>query len=484
MFSCEICKELVGESTYSTPCGHVFHLKCITTWLNRSATCPNCRSNVISTDLIKLFMLEDERFQVKTKEELDLLMRKLRSLRQTNVSNVITLRYMKRKLNTLQTSLKESQNTSNQLRNAYKNIKEQLDNFNTDEIKTPKIVTIDKYNKEKYKNEVLKKEMYELQAINSVELNKLKSERIILKAENDHYQSYNYRKPNRSKVKTRNKNMTTDEIPPILQLKFKQPLVEGFLSNCHFWIINEHKELLGDSYHLHFNEHRLIEHGATVAYEYSSKVTHVLCNSQKNSEVLKGLSEYKKCVTDYWLSDIISEKKMIQPWLAHHFPIPYSYNNLPCKYNQIAIVNFEKNEYHRVKAMAEFVGACINNKISHKTDIVISQKLEGEMIKRANALKIPTVNVQWINDIILGEEISVIDSNNTKYQQFDLSDPFSINYVRVSHLMEAWKERSRVHCIKIDSDSKTMKTCCIHDFTKSNDDGESNKRNKKTKYNS
>lgn len=63
--------------------------------------------------------------------------------------------------------------------------------------------------------------------------------------------------------------------------------MEGFLSNCHFWIVNEYKELTGDSYHLHFNEHRLIEHGATVAYDYSSMVTHVLCNSQKNSEVLK-----------------------------------------------------------------------------------------------------------------------------------------------------------------------------------------------------
>jgi len=57
------------------------------------------------------------------------------------------------------------------------------------------------------------------------------------------------------------------------------------------------------------------------------------------------------------------------------------------------------------------------------------------MIERANALQIPTVNVQWINDIILGEEINVLDSNNTKYQQFDLFDPFSINCVKVSHLM-------------------------------------------------
>ena len=42
--------------------------------VQRSLTCPNCRSDVIHTDLIKLFLPEDERFQVKTKEELELLM--------------------------------------------------------------------------------------------------------------------------------------------------------------------------------------------------------------------------------------------------------------------------------------------------------------------------------------------------------------------------------------------------------------------------
>uniref|UniRef100_A0A2S2P8C8 Uncharacterized protein n=1 Tax=Schizaphis graminum TaxID=13262 RepID=A0A2S2P8C8_SCHGA len=129
--------------------------------------------------------------------------RKLRLLRQTNVSNVITLRYMKRKLHALQISLNESQNTSHRLRNAYKNVKEQLDSLNTNEINTSQIVTIDKYNEEKYKNEVLKKEMYELQAINLAEVNKLKSEITNLKAENAYYRSsYNYRQPSTSKMNT------------------------------------------------------------------------------------------------------------------------------------------------------------------------------------------------------------------------------------------------------------------------------------------
>lgn len=39
MFTCSICDDtFVGihhESTYTTPCGHVFHYQCLMTWLER-----------------------------------------------------------------------------------------------------------------------------------------------------------------------------------------------------------------------------------------------------------------------------------------------------------------------------------------------------------------------------------------------------------------------------------------------------------------
>ncbi|XP_025192282.1 PAX-interacting protein 1-like [Melanaphis sacchari] len=227
-----------------------------------------------------------------------------------------------------------------------------------------------------------------------------------------------------------------------------------------------------------------MEHGGTVANHYSNKVTHLICNSQKNNEVVRGLSDHKKCVTDYWLSDIISEKKIIKPWLSHHLPIPYSYDNLPCEDNQIAIVNFNKNEYFKAKVMAEILGACVTSNVSNSTHIVISQNLEGGIIRRALTLEIPIVNVLWIIDLFLGEKIGFHDSNKTKYQQYELSDPFSINSVRVSHLMEAWKDCSSNHIkfvsnkvANMPTSAKRMKTCFIHDFSKSgnnNDESESN----------
>ncbi|XP_025192742.1 PAX-interacting protein 1-like, partial [Melanaphis sacchari] len=404
MFCCVICNKLIGESTYSTPCGHVYHFKCITEWLNRSPTCPTCRTNVLHNDLIKLFMPEDKRYKITPKEELDSLMKKSQLLEKKSISNAHILNDMKKKLHETQMIDK-------------------------------------KYNSEKFRNMLLKQEMYELQSLNLAELNKISN----FKREKGHFlkttnniQSY---LPNTSRVNVCNKNKVTEKIElSKLQLQLKPSTEKGFLSDCHFWIVNEHKELPGGSNRLYFNEQRVMEHGGILAYRYSNEVTHVICNSQKNNEVFRALSDHKKCVTDYWLSDIIGEKKIVEPWLAHHFPIPYSYNNLPCEDYQIAIVNFNKNDHFRVKVMAEIAGACVTNKVSHNTHVVISQNLEGEIIKRALTFKIPVVNVQWISDILLGEKISFHDSNKIKYQQFELCDPFSINAVRVSHLMEFFKE--------------------------------------------
>ena len=44
---CPICYDVIneGEST-RTPCGHTFHVTCMTSWLERATTCPSCRTCV------------------------------------------------------------------------------------------------------------------------------------------------------------------------------------------------------------------------------------------------------------------------------------------------------------------------------------------------------------------------------------------------------------------------------------------------------
>jgi ElaB/YqjD/DUF883 family membrane-anchored ribosome-binding protein len=41
---CSICLEKISDSIVITKCEHVFHEKCLTTWLDKYLTCPLCRT--------------------------------------------------------------------------------------------------------------------------------------------------------------------------------------------------------------------------------------------------------------------------------------------------------------------------------------------------------------------------------------------------------------------------------------------------------
>ncbi|XP_026462091.1 E3 ubiquitin-protein ligase TRAIP-like [Ctenocephalides felis] len=54
---CAICNELLESSVeiFVTPCGHVFHLKCLSQWLPRSSTCPECRRKTTPSTIQKIY---------------------------------------------------------------------------------------------------------------------------------------------------------------------------------------------------------------------------------------------------------------------------------------------------------------------------------------------------------------------------------------------------------------------------------------------
>lgn len=45
---CTICTELFDEArtVSATPCGHTYHADCLSRWLERILTCPQCRTRV------------------------------------------------------------------------------------------------------------------------------------------------------------------------------------------------------------------------------------------------------------------------------------------------------------------------------------------------------------------------------------------------------------------------------------------------------
>ncbi|XP_072933576.1 E3 ubiquitin-protein ligase TRAIP-like [Epargyreus clarus] len=54
---CTICSDLVNqaENIYVTKCGHVFHYSCLSQWIVRSKSCPQCRNKVTDKCMFRLY---------------------------------------------------------------------------------------------------------------------------------------------------------------------------------------------------------------------------------------------------------------------------------------------------------------------------------------------------------------------------------------------------------------------------------------------
>ncbi|CAH0730761.1 unnamed protein product, partial [Brenthis ino] len=55
---CTICSDLVNqaENIHVTKCGHVFHYQCLSQWISRSKSCPQCRNKVTDKCTYRLYL--------------------------------------------------------------------------------------------------------------------------------------------------------------------------------------------------------------------------------------------------------------------------------------------------------------------------------------------------------------------------------------------------------------------------------------------
>ncbi|KAM7343133.1 TRAF interacting protein no poles [Cochliomyia hominivorax] len=55
--NCVICAELFAASddVHVTSCGHMFHIACLSQWLQRSKTCPQCRNKCTDRNIIRVY---------------------------------------------------------------------------------------------------------------------------------------------------------------------------------------------------------------------------------------------------------------------------------------------------------------------------------------------------------------------------------------------------------------------------------------------
>ncbi|KAG8190391.1 hypothetical protein JTE90_022034 [Oedothorax gibbosus] len=180
----------------------------------------------------------------------------------------------------------------------------------------------------------------------------------------------------------------------------------------------------------------IVKHGGEVEESYSSKCTHVICENQRSSVVQQALREGKRCVTAFWLNDVLEKKQLKFPWLPHHLPVPFT-DDKPCKNQIISVTNFEAEERTTLKNIITILGAKYTGYLTSHNTVVICKKLEGKKVKKAREWRVPCVNAAWLHDLLCGHLEAMRLSLAHKYQQYE--EPLTMDYALVPHLMAAWK---------------------------------------------
>ncbi|KAI4477916.1 hypothetical protein M0804_012396 [Polistes exclamans] len=181
------------------------------------------------------------------------------------------------------------------------------------------------------------------------------------------------------------------------------------------------------------------KYGGEVEPQYCGRATHVLAITQKHPTVVQALREGRRCVSAYWLSDVVNKQQVLPPWHALHFPTPYGLNELPCTKQIVSLSGFEGEERTKVKYMLEALGAKLTSYFSRHNTLLVCKRPDGQKYKKAREWQTAVVNAQWLTDFLCGVIGTSHQLDAPKYQQFSLGNPFRLDYSLVPHIMAAWK---------------------------------------------
>lgn len=211
--------------------------------------------------------------------------------------------------------------------------------------------------------------------------------------------------------------------------------VELFLLGCIFHIVEYDETNAKD---LPDWKELIKKYGGAVEECYSGRVTHVLCRTQRHGVVMQAIRDSKRCVTAFWLSDVIGKKVFQPPWQALHLPTPATFGvQKPCTKQIMSITGFEGEERDRIKQMVIESGAKLTSYFSRHNSVLICKRIntENKKYKKAKEWGTPMVNAIWLSDILLGNLSQMSQHDNAKYQQYNLQSPFRIDFSLVAHLM-------------------------------------------------
>uniref|UniRef100_T1K2U0 PAX-interacting protein 1 n=1 Tax=Tetranychus urticae TaxID=32264 RepID=T1K2U0_TETUR len=214
------------------------------------------------------------------------------------------------------------------------------------------------------------------------------------------------------------------------------------LIGCIFYFVEAEKNICNVSEERLESCKKIVQkYGGEMENTYSDKCTHVICETQQNPIVQQAIKEGKRCVTIFWLNDIIIEGRMRPPYKIWHLPRTFDGDFLPCRDHIITLTNFEGTERVFVKELIKVTGAQYTNYLNHKNTIIICKKLEGPKFKKALQWDMPAVNLIWLQDILFGHHNQALSAlhKSQRYTKFESKDCCEIDYNLVKPLLTCWK---------------------------------------------
>lgn len=185
---------------------------------------------------------------------------------------------------------------------------------------------------------------------------------------------------------------------------------------------------------------RIIQaHGGAVDPAFSSRCTHLLCESQVSGMYAQAIRERKRCVTAHWLNAVLKRKKMVPPHRALHFPVAFPPGGKPCSQHIISVTGFVDSDRDDLKLMAYLAGAKYTGYLCRSNTVLICKEPAGLKYEKAKEWRIPCVNAQWLGDILLGNFEALRQVQYSRYTAFNLADPFAPTPQLVFSLLDAWR---------------------------------------------
>lgn len=170
-------------------------------------------------------------------------------------------------------------------------------------------------------------------------------------------------------------------------------------------------------------------------------MTHLICENRESELFKEALKLGIRCVTIYWINDILGQNRLSYPWKALHIPVAFPKNRKPLTSEHlISVTNSKGKERREIRDMILMTGARYTEHFSARNFLLVCGNVGGDKYEHAVEWKTPIANCHLISDLLLNSDRNInLMLTQSKYQLFNTSDHLRLNsYSEVRELMKAW----------------------------------------------